>query len=98
MNLPKPLVASFVGLAATLMVLNVALVKRNRALATLNRTYEANFHLNVGDIVPPPFRRQLPRKHRYCYVSAWSAKNPAFHLRPFMHGLYAKLADVAEAF
>jgi peroxiredoxin len=53
MNIPKPVVAVFVLLALLLIGMNVALVKQDRSLASLNKAYEAHFHLNVGDTVPP---------------------------------------------
>jgi hypothetical protein len=52
MNIPKPILAGFAALAVLLIGLNIALVKQDRALASLNKAYEANQHLNLGDAVP----------------------------------------------
>jgi hypothetical protein len=52
MNVPKPAVVSFALLVVLLMGLNVALARRDQKLAGLNKAYEANFHLGVGDAVP----------------------------------------------
>ena len=53
MKVPKLAAAGFIVLALLLIGLNVALVKQDRRLAALNKTYEANLHLSVGDSVPP---------------------------------------------
>jgi len=53
MNVPKPVVAAFTVLALLLIGVNIALVRQDRALFSLNTAYEAKFHLSVGDMVPP---------------------------------------------
>jgi peroxiredoxin len=56
-NVPKPLIALFGALALCLVGLNIALERQDARLAALNRLYEANFHLSVGDSVPALYGR-----------------------------------------
>lgn len=52
MRVAKPVVAIFFVLALSLVGMNFALVKKNRSLRNLNRVYETNRHLSVGQRVP----------------------------------------------
>jgi len=53
MQVRKSVLAAFVLLAVALIGTNGALLKQDRALAALNKAYEANLHLSVGARVPP---------------------------------------------
>jgi hypothetical protein len=52
MNVPKPILALFAVLGISLIGLNIALVRQDRWLATLNAAYEGSLHLTVGSSVP----------------------------------------------
>lgn len=53
MQVPKAVGAGFIAFALLLIGVNVALMKQDLRLAGLNKAYEANLHLSVGDSVPP---------------------------------------------